>query len=347
MDQTQKTGDNCENFQAGNDINVYKGISYSDARQIALDVFNANFMKLVGVAKEVAEERANKITQSFLEKLVRENPSGLAAAKDPDFQDTLFTVQKEYAKCGDSDMGDILVDLLVERSRVPERNLKQIVLNEAVRTVAKLTENQIAILSVVFLLKHTMNHGINSIEAFGEYLDKYVLPQIKLVTDSRIAYEHLEYAGCGTVQIGSVALSQVWEANYMGLFFKGFGHEDIDKDRLSQETLSRYIMQCLNDASKYQVNAMSLEDLNKRLAAESVPENEAKYIVELFGKNKMTPDEMKTKIVELRPYMADFYSTWDNSSMKSFQLTSVGIAIGHANLRKYLGNFADLSIWMN
>ena len=92
---------------------------------------------------------------------------------------------------------------------------------------------------------------------------------------------------------------------------------------------------------------MSLEDLNKRLAAESVPENEAKYIVELFGKNKMTPDEMKTKIVELRPYMADFYSTWDNSPMKSFQLTSVGIAIGHANLRKYLGNFADLSIWVN
>lgn len=347
MDQTQKTGDNCENLQAGNDINIYNGVSYSDARQIALDVFNANFMKLIGVARDVAEERANKITQSFLEKLVRENPAGLAAAKDPDFQDTLFAAQKEYAKCGDTDMGDILVDLLVERSRESERNLKQIVLNEAVRTVAKLTENQIAILSVVFLLKHTMNHGINSIESFGEYLDKYVLPQIKLVTDSRIAYEHLEYAGCGTVQIGSVALSQVWEANYMGLFFKGFGHEDIDKDRLSQETLSRYIMQCLNDASKYQVNAMSLEDLNKRLAAESVPENEAKYIVELFGKNKMTPDEMKTKIVELRPYMADFYSTWDNSPMKSFQLTSVGIAIGHANLRKYLGNFADLSIWMN
>lgn len=347
MDQTQKTGDNCDNLQAGNDINVYNGVSYSDARQIALDVFNANFMKLIGVARDVAEERANKITQSFLEKLVKENPAGLAAAKDPDFQDTLFTVQKEYAKCGDTDMGDILVDLLVERSRIPERNLKQIVLNEAVRTVAKLTENQIAILSVVFLLEHTMNHGINSIESFGEYLDKYVLPQMKLVTDTRIAYEHLEYAGCGTVQIGSVALYQVWEANYMGLFFKGFDHEDIDKDRLSQETLSRYIMQCLNDASKYQVNAMSLEDLNKRLAAESAPENEAKYIVELFGKNKMTPDEMKTKIVELRPYMADFYSTWDNSPMKSFQLTSVGIAIGHANLRKYLGNFADLSIWVN
>ena len=347
MDQTQKTGDNCDNLQAGNDINVYNGVSYSDARQIALDVFNANFMKLIGVARDVAEERANKITQSFLEKLVRENPSGLAAAKDPDFQDTLFAAQKEYAKCGDTDMGDILVDLLVERSRESERNLKQIVLNEAVRTVAKLTENQIAILSVVFILKYTVNHGINSVGRFGEYLDKYILPQMKLITDSRIAYEHLEYASCGVIQVTSVALSQIWESNYMGLFFKGFSHEDLDNDRLSQETLSRYVMQCLNDASKYQVNAISLDDLNKRFAAESVPENEAKYIVELFGKNKMTVDEVKAKIVELRPYMADFYDIWDNSPMKSFQLTSVGKAIGHANLRKYLGNFADLSIWVN
>lgn len=347
MDQTQKTGNDCTNLQAGNDINVYNGISYSDARQIALDVFNANFMKLIGVAKDVAEERANKITQSFLEKLMKENPAGLASAKDPDFQDSLFSVQKEYAKCGDSDMGNILVDLLVDRSREPRRSLKQIVLNESIRTVAKLTENQIALLSMVFILKYTINNGIINQDTFGEYLDKYILPQIKYIANSRASYEHLEYAGCGTVQIGKVDLSQIWEISYLGLFFKGFGLDEIEKDRLSQETLSKFVMPCLNDTSKYQVNAISQENLNKKLVAESVPENEANYIRELFGKNKMSPDEMKAKIVEIRPYMADFYDIWENSSMKSFQLTSVGIAIGHANLRKSLGNFADLSIWIN
>ena len=61
----------------------------------------------------------------------------------------------------------------------------------------------------------------------------------------------------------------------------------------------------------------------------------------------MTPDEMKTKIIGLRPYMADFYDIWEKSSMKSIQLTSVGIAIGLAILRKSLGDFADLSIWVN
>ena len=56
---------------------------------------------------------------------------------------------------------------------------------------------------------------------------------------------------------------------------------------------------------------------------------------------------MKTKIIGLRPYMADFYDIWEKSSMKSIQLTSVGIAIGLAILRKSLGDFADLSIWVN
>ncbi|SHM37241.1 LPO_1073/Vpar_1526 family protein [Fibrobacter sp. UWB7] len=347
MDQTQKTGNDCTNLQAGNDINVFNGVPYTEARQIALDVFNANFMKLVGVAKDVAEERANKITQSFLEKLMKENPAGSASAKDPDFQDSLFTVQKEYAKCGDSDMGNILVDLLVDRSREPRRSLKQIVLNESIRTVAKLTENQIAILSVIFILRYTVNNSIINQETFGEYLDKYLLPQMKFIADSRAAYEHLEYAGCGTVQIGSIELSQVWQTGYQGIFSKGFNNENFDIGKLSPESISKFIMKCMNDPTKYQIRALSLKELNKKIAAESVSENEANYIRELFGKNKMTPDEMKAKIVEIRPYMADFYDIWEKSSMKSFQLTSVGIAIGHANLRKSLGNFADLSIWIN
>jgi hypothetical protein len=38
---------------------------------------------------------------------------------------------------------------------------------------------------------------------------------------------------------------------------------------------------------------------------------------------------------------------WSGSSMKNFTLTSVGISIGHANIKKNLGEFTDLSIWIN
>ena len=48
-----------------------------------------------------------------------------------------------------------------------------------------------------------------------------------------------------------------------------------------------------------------------------------------------------------RPYMASMIDVWENSLMKNFTLTSVGIAIGHANVKKNLGEFTDLSIWIN
>lgn len=61
----------------------------------------------------------------------------------------------------------------------------------------------------------------------------------------------------------------------------------------------------------------------------------------------MSYDEIKTKITEIRPYMSDFYNIWKKYSMKKFQLTSVEIAIGHANIKKTDGEFTDLSIWIN
>jgi hypothetical protein len=45
--------------------------------------------------------------------------------------------------------------------------------------------------------------------------------------------------------------------------------------------------------------------------------------------------------------MTQLYDRWQNSGMANFTLTSVGIAIAHANLRRRTGMSADLGIWIN
>jgi hypothetical protein len=45
--------------------------------------------------------------------------------------------------------------------------------------------------------------------------------------------------------------------------------------------------------------------------------------------------------------MSGLFETWSGSLMKNFTLTSVGIAIGHANIKRLIGEFANLSIWIN
>lgn len=68
---------------------------------------------------------------------------------------------------------------------------------------------------------------------------------------------------------------------------------------------------------------------------------------EIFQLNQMTEAEIKGKCIEIRPYMESVFDVWESSAMKSLNLTSVGISIGHANIKRLVGEFSDLSIWIN
>ena len=76
------------------------------------------------------------------------------------------------------------------------------------------------------------------------------------------------------------------------------------------------------------------------------PDDRSK-ITALFDLGKMNDNEIKDKCIAIRPYLADLFDIWSESAMKNFTLTSVGIAIGHANIKRLVGEFADLSIWIN
>src|SRR5207244_8541795 len=136
----------------------------AEVRQIALDVFRGNYLSLAGEAVRVARGRAEEVTDAFLRKLQEQNPGGVRQAAEPDFQHAVYTVQKEYARCGDKELGDLLVDLLVDRTKESSRSILQIVLNESLSVAPKLTQAQLAALSLVFLFLYTIKQGISSCE---------------------------------------------------------------------------------------------------------------------------------------------------------------------------------------
>ena len=165
MIQHQKTGDNSTNIQAES-ITISCGLTYSDVKEIALDVFNTNFLRLSDESYRVALERNAEITEKFLIELEKQNPAGINSAQDPDFQYTLFNLQNAYARCGDAELGDLLVNLLVDRTKQPNRSLLQIVLNESIIVAPKLTQQQLSALSIVFLTRYVINKRINNFATF-------------------------------------------------------------------------------------------------------------------------------------------------------------------------------------
>lgn len=344
--QSQKGGDGSTNIQAG-ELTVVQGMTYPEVREVALDVFKSNFYQLAGEAKEVAAERAEQITEDFLNKLQNENPDGFTKAQDPDFQHALFTVQKEYARTGDEDLGDLLVDLLVDRSKQEKRNILQIVLNESLSVAPKLTDDQLAALAIIFFAKYTQIQEIGNHEMLANSFDQFAKPFVSKLSKNQACYQHLEFSGCGSISMGANSLPSIYGKRYQGLFLKGFEKEEVEKRGVSIGLDQRFFIPCLNDENKIQVRANRLEGLTEFMDEQNIPQEDKSKITALFNLNKMNDDEIKDKIIEISPYMKDAFEIWGSSPLQNFTLTSVGIAIGHANIKRLVGECSNLSIWIN
>ena len=346
--QTQKVTDGSTAIQAAGNISISQnGMSYMEVREIALDVFRANFFQLVGPAMETAKARAEEITEDFLRKLQSENPTGLEKGQNPDFQHALFTVQKEYARTGDKDLGDLLVDLLVDRSKQDKRDILQIVLNESLKTAPKLTSEQCAALSLIFLFKYTAPTRFTGYYPLANFLNTYVGLFHNQMTITEPGYQHLEFAGCGRTQLNYISLEGVLETNYQGFFLKGFDSAEVANRGVSVDAYLKFFGPCLNDILKTQVLATNKKSLEAALDAAKVSVEDRAQILELFDFGKFSAPEIKSKCLEVCPFMEKVFEVWNTSPMNSFTLTSVGMAIGHANIKRLLGEFASLEIWIN
>lgn len=349
--QDQKIGQGGSAVQAGGDVIIFNntvGITATEARQIALDVMNANLLEYKGIAADLAKARGAEVTDKFVSKLEREYPQGIQQAQSPDFQDALFTVQKEYAKAGDIDLGDLLVDLLVDRTKQKSRDILQLVLNESLHTAPKLTNTQINTLSVIFMLRYVAHQGVPSVEALADFLRVHLEPIADKFSTSRPTFQHLEFTGCGTASMGSMFLENLWSQDYAGLFKKGFNQERLDQANLPADKIKKLLMPCLNDAASLQVAAINAKVLTEKMNAAGIldPEEQARLRV-LFSEGTLENDAIKQRVLGCAPFLKPIADVWSSSGLSNFNLTSVGMAIGHANVKRFTGEFAPLSIWIN
>lgn len=336
----QISGDNSINIQAEN---VNMGLSYLEARQIAMDVFESNFYKLSERAAYEAKERAEQLVDKYLNRLEEEAPASLIETQNPDMQYAVFTAQREFARSGDNELGDLLVRLLVDRSKEDKRSLIQIALNESLAVAPKLLPDQLDVLSLVFLLKYTQNHGIDSLENLGLYIDKYILPFIGNLNSKRSTYQHLEFASCGNIAITQNKIENIYLATYTGLFFKGYSKERFEP---ITEKMQDLIIPCLQNKEMYQIASINEEMLDKLLQERKISVEDSNRLKSLYNEGKMSDVEVKECLLNLRPDLNSLFDVWENSHMKSLTLTSVGIAIAHANIQRKIGEQFNLSIWI-
>jgi hypothetical protein len=345
--QKQEGGDSSTNLQ-GKNITINQGISYADAKAIALDVYKANFLQLSQEAADLARARAEELTDDFLIKLKEENEAAVTEMNTPGMQAALYEAQKQYAKTGDKNLEALLVDILVERASTPERNIHQIVLDESLTVASKLTTEQMDALTVNFLLSKTKNYTLVNLESVSKYIATDIVPFLTELTDTSSCYEHLEYVGCGSLMGVSRIhpIEHLFRLHYPTLFSKGFDEERFVKDIGSLTEYNGFIMKCFHYPNMYQFKAIDTEVLNKISDDLNIPEEIKNKMVALFNSTLMNDNEIKECLVNTKPELQTLFDLWKNSSISNFSLTTVGIAIAHANYRRRTGVKLDLSIWV-
>ena len=107
-----------------------------------------------------------------------------------------------------------------------------------------------------------------------------------------------------------------------------------------------FFVQCLNDSTKLQVKALNKDALKKQIEDKLLSAEDGAKLHSLFDERKMAPAQIKAKIIDIRGFMTQVFDAW-TQTMQSFTLTSVGMAIGHANIKRFNGEFAKLEIWIN
>lgn len=344
----QEGARNSTNIQ-GKSIVVNQGLSYQDVKIIAEDIFKSNYLVLSAKAAEISIQRAEEIIDDFLKEIKERCPAAISIIENPGMQYAIFTAQKEYAKTGDKELSAMLVNILVERANQKERDLKQIVLDESLAIVSKLTLSQLDTLTLIFVLKYFRYTEIVNIYSFQKYLKEYILPFTLHLSKEQSLYQHIEYSGCamiGKIRMSSVKIEELFVRKYRGVFRKEFTKEEFEETGISINKYPALVMKCFQDNSKFQLVMINEVDLTQLAREYGVQKSEIDSLRQLMYKYQMNTDEVKKLLENQGNFMNVLIDIWNDSQLQDVSLTSVGITLAITNLRMKTGISLDLGIWI-
>lgn len=343
----QESGDNSTNLQVGGNYTV--GISATEARQISIDVFKANFYEFSESASKKALERAVEITDEFISKFYSHFDHLENKLQEPSVQSSVFNAQREYAKTGDIELKEQLINLLIQRINSDERSLKQIVLDEAILLIPKLTKDQINLLSLIFSIIYLNHWDIVSLSTFNDYINNKLIIFYPKEETSYSFFTHLQYTGCcALLPEGSSykPLHEIFQSRYKALFIKGFTNGQLlDEFNEDLPKLNPLIINCLRDPVLFQFNALNDEVFSSKIAELNLG-SLGKKALNFENKYLLSGDDIEIYLGSINSNFAKLSKDWSEKDLKTIRPTSVGMAIAIMNYNKQTSSSVDYELFM-
>ena len=137
---------------------------------------------------------------------------------------------------------------------------------------------------------------------------------------------------------------------YGGVLAKGFDKETLishlgdNNENAFDDT--NLIVPCIHDSKMLQLNAVRRAVFVEAAAPTGLHIDQINNVWNMFENTMWSEDEVIQNIGPYVPEIAELFRLWKNTPLKNQLLTSVGIALAHANIVGVTGFDADLSIWI-
>lgn len=309
------------------------GLTYNDVKQISNDVFEQNIIKFSQEASVIARLRAEEFSEQLIARLHHSNPEGASAFSDPGLQSALFKAMRHYAGSGDQRAENVLIDLLVERTMLSTRNLDQIVVDESISVIGKISYKQMNLLALMYVTT-TCLRGFETLGQLSDFLTVFLKePSLFESTDREEALDevsHINYAGC----TGSMGLGGDFPGYLDSHYGFGFGLSR-DYEGLGLRDLLQHGF--ISDSEMHKLASGAVN--STFICADDFREEAIKYLPSSAVENHMlhmtSQDRSKSNIrnaFSLEPFKT-LHELFEYYEFGSYFLTPVGKAIAKSVIR--------------
>ena len=319
-----------------------------------MDAYAQDVAKYTGEANAQAMAMGRHLITEFVERMAERAPQNISSLGTADMQNAILNAQTSAAVTNDEDLAGTLVDILVDKSAAEPRSFKGVVLSEALLVAGKLTPDQINLLTALLIVERTIVHSNNTVESVLARLDSRCQPLYGKLPATKATLQYMVYTGVGSVVQtfpDSLSVPKSIADTYDAVFTNGFAADDLP-DGLKQlsgrlPTVDRRIS---GEADRLRFAFASSQTLNTYRDEGKLNEpylSNIEAMQTLISQGKVGGEKVMEIAHEETPALADFLSSLDSIDASTFELSSVGIAIGQANWRRLLPNdVPDVDIWL-
>lgn len=326
----------------------HHGLTVNEAKELVEVLVDKKMMEFKVDAENTFDKRVTQFKTKVFEGLQNLSESELDKLREPDAQFALRQAAFISGKKTNKELIDTLGSLVIGRIKnhqIETEDLKNIVFNEAIQTIDKLTPNQLKIITLCYILSQTYMQGIKTIKEFNEYLNRSVKPFLDF-KNTNAEFQHIQYAGCGSIGIGQWNITVSFRESYSLVFQKTLTPNEVEKIDLDPEIKSKIFVK-QSQADEYTIPVTEKKILETYLKDRNLDSEKIKEIVNILDQHLMGESEIREKIEKDTDIGKDLMKKLDDTPIKNLQLTSVGIAIAATYYENIVGEKLNIDLWIN